>query len=384
MRKIYHSVSLIISILVGLLLTVRTNPVIATPEIREQIEKIQNPGLMAVYEAGLIETPGWTTKMEPLHADDTIPEGLTMTIDWYYADPTLMAAGYRISGLTYDPEACQLFGGLLVTDENGEEHWGVNSGLFEWDPDSGDISGYFLGIGSTMEMLLQNINFSIDTILGNPGELATVPFGFFPNQYCGKFIQLTEIPPDAIETPFAPGKFHFSFNHLTSDQLLTLEIPQTVTKKDVQIRTFWAEITPTTTQIAFSLEKPTAEHWVPDSFFSGNPTLKIGNRESEGAFTDLIYDADVPDEELSELNLLRLEKLPDRNIGERYGILRFPIGILNNPETLILTIPSIEPFSMDANPFDSASRKIEGPWQFTFEADTDLIDEEPDGIISEP
>jgi len=121
MKKITINIMRLLILPLILMATLRLTPVAAAQSgIREQIESIQDAGILTAYDAGLVRELGLTASLEPLQAEESVPE-LNMTIEWFYADRMRMAFGYRLSGIPYTEEACQLTGGFLVSDSKGEQ-----------------------------------------------------------------------------------------------------------------------------------------------------------------------------------------------------------------------------------------------------------------------
>ncbi len=333
--------------------------------VREQIESMQDAGMLAVYDAGLVQEPGLTAILEPLQAGETVPD-LSMTIDWLYIDRMRMAFGFHLSGMPYAEEACKLVGDIQVKDRHGNQPFsGHSAPSLTWDSDSGDIYGYQM-LSAESETIPADETFEINAFLGETAESIYNVYGYFyfSNAHCfstGK----NETDPLEKTQQFSTGKFHFEIGGLSADQVLWDKRQEVQTVNEVQIRKLWAEITPSTTQVIVALRKPTAEHWNPYSFVSGNPVLSVSGSQITGYTGAILFDADLTDNEsLGSEDKRRAEMLPDHNPGERYMKIIFDRGTTDPAQMMTMTIPSVEPFDANKMPLEWAARKIVGPWTF--------------------
>lgn len=259
--------------------------------------------------------------------------GVTVTLDWVFADAKRVAVGYTISGLPDIPEALTLNGTILLRDEQGNPVDGGGAGSskierVEGKPDTvvGSWSSSF------QEPFVQSEGrFSLDITLsgGSEADRSNV-IADFP------------LPPEATAFPpgvFPPmlpdrlvGTFHFDFNTRVYP-MRVLEPKQPVTANGIEMRVEKVETTPSYTRFTLCYPKPTSKDWM-----IGQATLKAGDYEATINAYELLFDTDLGG---------YLRKLPEpadspRIDNGRCVRIDFLLGYSNQAGTMTLTIPTLE------------------------------------------
>jgi len=261
--------------------------------------------------------------------------GVTMTLDWVFADAKRVAFGYTIAGLPDVPDALYLGGTIAVKDQQGNPFGGGYGGRSEimWvEGQSGTLSGtWSMVIPEPLDQAEADLSIDV-TLDGSHGDDWNYIIAVFPQPP-----DWTGFPPGVIP-PIVPdrlvGTFHFDA-HTTIYPLQVIEPEQTIEANGISMRLERAEITPSYARFTLCYLKPSAKDWM----MGGTPILKAGAYEAQINGYTLLADGDYGG---------YVGKSPQpTNIpvvapGERCVQIDFLLGHASPAQTLTLTIPTLE------------------------------------------
>jgi hypothetical protein len=260
--------------------------------------------------------------------------GVTMTLDWLFADAKRVAFGYTIAGLPNIPDAMILSGNIVVKDQQGNPIGGGGGHTsVQWvEGQPGTVTGSW---SSVMPDPLNQTEttFSIDVTLDGSN-------GYDWNNTIAVFEQspgATALPP-GILPPSLPdrlvGTFHFDI-HTKVYPMKVIEPKQSVTANGINVRLEQAEITPSYARFTLCYPKPSSKDWM----VGGTPTLKAGTYEAQISGYSLLIDSDYGG------YIGKSPKptdIPDITAGERCVQIDFLLGHSSSAQTMTLTIPALE------------------------------------------
>ncbi len=277
--------------------------------------------------------PTPTATPSPL-GEQTI-SGVTMTLDWVFADAKRVAFGYTIAGLPDVRNALYLGGTIVVKDPQGNPFGGGYGGRSEvqWvEGQPGTLSGTWSVV--MPEPLDQGeADISIDVTLdGSHGDDWNYIIAVFPQ------------PPDwagfspGVKPPIVPdrlvGTFHFDA-HTSVYPLKVFEPGEAIEANGITMRLERVEITPSYARFTLCYPKPSANDWV----VGGTPTLKAGTFEAQINGYTLLADGDYGGYVGKST---QPTNIPEVALGERCVQIDFLLGHAGPAQTLTLTIPTLE------------------------------------------
>ena len=265
-------------------------------------------------------------------------EGLTMTVDWVFADAKRIAFGYTITGLPDVPEALYLSGNLEVKDQQGNViGTGPGQLLQRVDGEPGAVTGSW---STVMQEALEQeeIRFSIDLTLDGSRTFTTEGVDF--STIIGEF----PLPPDA--TPYPPfvfppalpdrlvGTFHFDLRTPVYP-MQVIEPKQSVEANGILMRLTRAELTPSYAHFTLCYQKPSPKDWM----IVGMAKLRAGVSEAQISSYTLLADADYGGYMGKSP---QPTEIPEVAAGERCVQIDFLLGHTHPAQVLTLTIPALE------------------------------------------
>ncbi|MCL4560476.1 MAG: hypothetical protein M1281_07675 [Chloroflexi bacterium] len=263
--------------------------------------------------------------------------GVTMSLDWVFADVKRVAFGFTITGLPDVPDAITLPGRIEVKDGQGNPlgGWGGSTALQRVSGE-GVRPGTLQGTWSALVREPLNTgeqSFSIDVTLdGSHGSDANNTIMAFDTPPDATPIPSGVVPPALLEG--LVGTFHFEAR-ATVYPLQVLEPAQAVTENGISIRLERAELTPSYAQFTLCYAKPSAKDWM----IGQGTTLTSGAYEANIHGYTLLGDADLggyvgkgP----------QPTDLPEIGAGERCVQIDFLLGHTEGAQSLTLTIPTLQ------------------------------------------
>jgi hypothetical protein len=277
-----------------------------------------------------------TSTKTPVVIGSQTLEGVTMRLDWVFADARRMAFGYTIFGLPQVADATSLSGSVVLKDANGNPVVGDGGGSpVKW------LEGQPVALTGTWSTLFKDplsqpeAQFSVDITLGGG---ASGDWNYQIAQF--------EFPPSA--TPFPPGvfppalpdrlvgTFHFDFKTTVYPEQ-DLSPNQSVTVNGLEMRLEKVEMTPSYANITLCYQKPSPQDWGVGGSYS-LPTLNFAGYEASIRSYGLIYDTDLGG------NISKNPTATDspQIQSGRCVVIDFLLGNSNQPGTATLTIPDLE------------------------------------------
>lgn len=274
-----------------------------------------------------------TPAIKPTAVGEQSVAGVTISLDWVFADVKRMAFGFTISGLPDNPDALALSGRVEVKDRQGNQvggEFGGGATIQRLDGQPGTVLGSW---SSLLESPLEpgQATFTIDiTLDGSQGYDWNNIIGSFPVP-----AEATPYPPGVLP-PVLPdrlvGTFHFEAT-TTVYPMQVVKLDQAVTANGITLRLVKAEMTPSYAQFTVCYIKPSAKDWM----IGGQATLKSGDYEASLFEYGLLLDPEIgPVSKLPGEG--EIQPLP----GERCVKISFLLGHSAEQAAMTLTIPTLE------------------------------------------
>ncbi len=269
-------------------------------------------------------------------------DNVSMSLDWVYADVKRIAFGYTVTGLLDVPDAVFLKGRLDIRDSQGNVYTSAGYGGDSTAQRVEGQTGTYRGIWSavletplqTSELGLQ-IDLTLDgatqsdyplAVISQPPDATPFP-DYLPPGYV-----LPSIPDRLV------GTFHFEATTQVYP-MQVLEPKQVVEANGIVMRLERAELTPSYARFTLCYNKPSPKDWMLAGMPGGNPILHAGAYEAQLNGYALLADADYggytgkgPEP----------PNLPKVGRGERCVKIDFMLGITDQAQSLMLTVPQLE------------------------------------------
>lgn len=264
------------------------------------------------------------TRERPVIAVQSI-EGVTVTLNWAYADTSRVAVGYTISGL----DLPEVGGGLPIVKSvslsddletrteayawRGEE-WSFNPGS-----EPGSIEGLYIAYQSLDSVEDENLHLHLDIALGGT-EGFVIPPGVTP----------TPGPiPDEWFVSIAPiGTVRFDFT-VALYRPVILEPMQVVEAAGLSVRLEWVKVNPSYTDLRLCYAMPDSGDWQPEA------TLTMGDEPAVSqSATRLEWNSPTGNERCIEMSF-----------AVAFG--RQPTRMVLAVERLVTTMPELDQADCD-------------------------------------
>jgi hypothetical protein len=224
------------------------------------------PPMVLVPTGMATTTPVSPTPERPVLAVQSL-EGVTVTLNWAYADTSRVAVGYTISGL----DLPDVEGGVPVVKsvslsddlESRPEAYAYRGATREyWEGDEpGSIEGLYIAYQSLDALDVESLDLDLDIELGGT-EAIIIPPGVTPTR--------GTIPAEWL-VPIAPiGTVHFHFT-VPLYRPVILEPMEVVEAAGLSMRLEWVTVNPSYTDLRLCYDLPDGNDWQPET------TLTIGD-----------------------------------------------------------------------------------------------------------
>jgi hypothetical protein len=256
--------------------------------------------------------------------------GVTIRLDWAFADARRIALGYSIMGLPQVADAIGILGTVVVKDANGNIVGYYGHGSIKWlDGEPETLNGTWSSMFQ-QPLSVSEAQFSVDITLGG-ADSQFAQFDISPSA--------TPFPPGAFPPVFPDhvvGTYHFDFNtKVYPEQDLTPD--QTITVNGLEMRLDKVEMTPSYAKVTLCYQKPSAKDWGVGGIYS-LPTLDFAGYEASVNSYALLFDSDLGG------NIAK--NAPETHSPQiqtgRCVAIDFLLGNSNQPGTATLTIPDLE------------------------------------------
>jgi hypothetical protein len=264
-------------------------------------------------------------------------QGVTVTLDWVFADAKRISFGYSVAGLPAVPDATALWGSVDLRDAQGKP------------------LGQAVGGSSAVQRVAgkpDTLTGNWSIVLGQPLTAAEGRFGLDITLGGGASSDMSnllgqfKIPADA--TPFPPGvyppalpaqkvgTFHFDFT-TPIYPLQTLTPHLSITANGLAMSIEKIEMTPSYANLTLCYQKPSPKDWTIEGTV-GRPQLSFGDYHATIYSYRLIFDKDMGGYLGKSASPT---KIPGITTGRCVQI-DFLLGNSYRPGTLTLTIPALE------------------------------------------
>lgn len=299
-------------------------------------EKMDGPWefTIDIPQQEIVPVPGQeqsTLTPAPVSLGSQTLDGVTMTLDWVFADAKRVAFGYTIRGMPDQPDALTLSGSVKVKDGQGQI-LGENGGASAVDHVPGQpgvVSGYWSALVQS-PLTQPAIQLSIDlTLDGSGGANYNNIIAEFPRAYTGP-----AFPPDYVPPVYPDrliGSYHFDAT-TTVYPMQIMEPKQSVVINGLEMQLEKVEATPSYAKFVLCYRKPSSADWM----IGSKAVLKSGNYETS------IYGYSLLSDSGFGLNPLPGAADVAGETGGRCVSIDFLLGYSQEPGPMVLTIPSLE------------------------------------------